>query len=405
MRQAFLDCFSGISGDMFLGALIDAGWPEEELMSLPEKLGLEDTAVEVQGVKRKGIKGIQVKVSGPGPHPFRNLRDVEAILERSDLQPGIIRLSLKVFNLLAQVEAKVHGCLLEEVHFHEIGAVDTLVDIVGTISGLNHFSVGKIYCSPIPVARGWIDCEHGRLPLPAPAAAELLKNVPIYGVDGDWELVTPTGGALIKVLADHFRTFPEMKVEKIGYGAGSRDIPQWANLLRIWLGEDRSSKKESVVVELRSYIDDMNPEWFEYLMERLFGAGALDVVMCPIHMKKNRPGVEITVLATPGHEHSLSQMLFEESTTSGIRLNRCQRYILPRRNGMVPTNWGNVRAKLITRPDGRSIISPEYEACKEVARRFNVPLGAVYQAVSQVSVEDFIDEEGSVVHQDSGGYS
>jgi uncharacterized protein (TIGR00299 family) protein len=404
MRQAFLDCFSGISGDMFLGALIDAGWPEEQLMSLPKKLGLENTAVEVQGVKRKGVKGIQVKVSGPGPHPFRNLRDVEAILERSDLQPGIIRLSLKVFNLLAQVEAKVHGCLLEEVHFHEIGAVDTLVDIVGTISGLNYFSVGKICCSPIPVARGWIDCEHGRLPLPAPATAELLKNIPIYGVDGEWELVTPTGGALIKVLADHFRTFPEMKVEKIGYGAGSRDIPQWANLLRIWLGEDRSSKKESVIVELRSYIDDMNPEWFEYLMERLFDAGALDVVMCPIHMKKNRPGVEITVLTTPGHEHSLSKMLFEESTTSGIRLNRCLRYILHRRNGMVPTNWGNVRAKLITRPDGRSTISPEYEACKEVARRFNVPLGAVYQAVSQVSVEDFIDEEGSVVPQDSGAY-
>ncbi|RKX60747.1 MAG: nickel pincer cofactor biosynthesis protein LarC [Thermodesulfobacteriota bacterium] len=394
MRQAFLDCFSGISGDMFLGALIDAGWPEEELMSLPEKLGLENTAVEVQGVKRKGIKGIQVKVSGPGLHPFRNLQDVEAILERSDLEPGIIRLSLKVFNLLAQVEAKVHGCLLEEVHFHEIGAVDTLVDVVGAISGLNHFSVGKIYCSPIPVARGWIDCEHGRLPLPAPAAAELLKNVPIYGVDGEWELVTPTGGALIKVLADHFRTFPEMKVEKIGYGAGSRDIPQWANLLRIWLGEDRSSKKESVVVELRSYIDDMNPEWFEYLMERLFGAGALDVVLSPIHMKKNRPGVEITVLATLGHEYSLSQILFEESTTSGIRLNRCQRYILPRRNGMVPTNWGNVRAKLITRPDGRSTISPEYEACKEVACRFNVPLGTVYQAVSQVSVEDFISAHG-----------
>jgi uncharacterized protein (TIGR00299 family) protein len=399
MRQAFLDCFSGISGDMFLGALIDAGWPEAELMSLPEKLGLENTAVEVQEVKRRGIRGIQVNISGTGPHPFRNLQDLEAILEKSDLQPGIIRLSLKVFNLLAQVEAKVHGCLLEEVHFHEIGAVDTLVDIVGTISGLNHFSVGKIYCSPIPVTRGWIDCEHGRLPLPAPASTELLKNVPIYGVDGEWELVTPTGGALIKILADHFRTFPEMSVERIGYGAGSRDIPQWANLLRIWLGKARPSEKESVIVELRSYIDDMNPEWFEYLMERLFGAGALDVVMSPIYMKKNRPGIEITVLTTPGHEDSLSQTLFEESTTSGIRLSRCLRYILPRRNGMVPTNWGNIRAKLITRPDGRSTISPEYEACKEIASRFNVPLGTVYQAVSQMSVEDFIDEERYVMPQ------
>ena len=399
MRQAFLDCFSGISGDMFLGALIDAGWPEAELMSLPEKLGLENTAVEVQEVKRRGIRGIQVNISGTGPHPFRNLQDLEAILEKSDLQPGIIRLSLKVFNLLAQVEAKVHGCLLEEVHFHEIGAVDTLVDIVGTISGLNHFSVGKIYCSPIPVTRGWIDCEHGRLPLPAPASTELLKNVPIYGVDGEWELVTPTGGALIKILADHFRTFPEMSVERIGYGAGSRDIPQWANLLRIWLGKARPSEKESVIVELRSYIDDMNPEWFEYLMERLFGAGALDVVMSPIYMKKNRPGIEITVLTTPGHEDSLSQTLFEESTTSGIRLSRCLRYILPRRNGMVPTNWGNIRAKLITRPDGRSTISPEYEACKEIASRFNIPLAIVYQAVSQMSVEDFIDEERYVMPQ------
>ena len=399
MRQAFLDCFSGISGDMFLGALIDAGWPEAELMSLPEKLGLENTAVEVQEVKRRGIRGIQVNISGTGPHPFRNLQDLEAILEKSDLQPGIIRLSLKVFNLLAQVEAKVHGCSLEEVHFHEIGAVDTLVDIVGTISGLNHFSVGKIYCSPIPVTRGWIDCEHGRLPLPAPASTELLKNVPIYGVDGEWELVTPTGGALIKILADHFRTFPEMSVERIGYGAGSRDIPQWANLLRIWLGKARPSEKESVIVELRSYIDDMNPEWFEYLMERLFGAGALDVVMSPIYMKKNRPGIEITVLTTPGHEDSLSQTLFEESTTSGIRLSRCLRYILPRRNGMVPTNWGNIRAKLITRPDGRSTISPEYEACKEIASRFNIPLAIVYQAVSQMSVEDFIDEERYVMPQ------
>jgi uncharacterized protein (TIGR00299 family) protein len=400
MRQAFLDCFSGISGDMFLGALIDAGWPEAELMYLPEKLGLENTAVEVQEVKRRGIRGIQVNISGTGHHPFRNLQDLEAILERSDLQPGIIRLSLEVFNLLAQVEAKVHGCLLEEVHFHEIGAVDTLLDIVGTISGLNHFSVGKIYCSPIPVTRGWIDCEHGRLPLPSPASTELLKNVPIYGVDGEWELVTPTGGALIKVLADHFRTFPEMSVERVGYGAGSMDIPQWANLLRIWLGKARPSEKESVIVELRSYIDDMNPEWFEYLMERLFGAGALDVVMSPIYMKKNRPGIEITVLTTPGHEDSLSQTLFEESTTSGIRLSRCLRYILPRRNGMVPTNWGNIRAKLITRPDGRSTISPEYEACKEIASRFNVPLSTVYQAVSQMSVEDFIDEERYVMPQE-----
>nr|HDN00240.1 nickel pincer cofactor biosynthesis protein LarC [Deltaproteobacteria bacterium] len=401
MRQAFLDCFSGISGDMFLGALVDAGWPEEELISLPKKLGLENTAVEIHETKRKGIKGIQVRVFGSSPHPFRSLRDVEAILEGSDLGPEIIRPSLKVFNLLAHTEAKVHGCLLEEVHFHEIGAADTLVDILGTISGLNYFSVGKIFCSPIPLTRGWINCEHGRLPLPAPASADLLKNVPTYGVDGEWELATPTGCALIKVLTDHFSTFPEMKVEKIGYGVGSGDVLQWPNLFRIWIGEARTSEKRQVVVELKSYIDDMNPEWYEYLIECLFGAGALDVVMCPIYMKKNRPGIEITVLAKPSHEYSLSKILFEESTTSGVRLNRCFRYILPRRNGMVTTNWGNVRAKLITRPDGQSIISPEYEACKKVARRFNIPLGKVYQAVSQISVENFVYEEESAIPQGS----
>ncbi|NIA08833.1 MAG: nickel pincer cofactor biosynthesis protein LarC [Nitrospiraceae bacterium] len=391
--QAFLDCFSGISGDMFLGALVDLGWPETELQSLPERLGLEGTRIEVEEVKRQGIRGIQVRICGLGPQPFRNLRDVEAVFTRSDLSPKITRRSLEVFTQLAQVESRVHSCPVEAVHFHEIGAVDTILDIVGTVSGLAYLSVEGLFCSPIPLARGWIDCEHGRMPLPAPACAELLKDVPVYGVDGGGELVTPTGAALIKVLADEFTTFPEMRVKDIGYGAGSRDIPEQANLLRIWLGE-QSSEEGSVVVELKSYIDDMNPEWYEYLMERLFGMGALDVVISPIHMKKNRPGVEISVMALPGKEDRLSRVLFEESTTSGIRLSRSRRYILPRKIGMVSSPWGNIRAKLITRPNGCITISPEYEDCKEVAQRVNVPLSEVYRAVSRVSVENFIDEEG-----------
>ena len=389
--QAFLDCFSGVSGDMLLGALIDAGWPETELTSLPERLGLEGIRIDVEEVKRQGIRGIHVQICGLGPQPFRNLRDIEAIFARSDLSPGITGRSLEVFTQLAQVESRVHSCPLETVHFHEIGAVDTILDVVGTVSGLAYLSIKRLFCSSIPLARGWVECEHGRMPLPAPACAELLKDIPVYGVDGGGELVTPTGAALIKVLADEFRTFPEMRVKKIGYGAGSRDIPQQANLLRIWLGEAQSLEEGSVVVELKSYIDDMNPEWYEYLMERLFGTGALDVVMSPIHMKKNRPGIEITVIALPGYEDRLSRVLFEESTTSGIRLSRSMRYILPKRIGMVPTPWGNVRAKLITRPNGCIAIFPEYEGCKEVAHRVNVPLSEVYQAVSRVSIEDFID--------------
>ena len=397
MRHAFLDCFSGVSGDMLLGALIDAGWPEAKLKSLPEKLGLENTVVEVEEVKRQGLRGIQVKVCGPVSRCFRNIGDVEDILNRADLRPEIIRTSLEVFNCLAKVEAKVHGCPLDEVHFHEIGAVDTLVDIVGTISGLAHFSVERLFCSPLPLTRGWIDCDHGRLPLPAPACAELLRNMPVYWIDGEGELVTPTGCALVKVLANDFGAFPEICVDKIGYGAGSRDMRQHANLLRIWLSEARASAKESVVVELRTNIDDMNPEWYEYLMERLFSAGALDIVMSPVYMKKNRPGIEIAVIAPSGHEHGLSQILFEESTTSGIRLSRCMRYVLPRRIGTVPTPWGNIRAKLITRPGGRDSISPEYEACKDVAQRFSVPLSTVYQTVSQAPAEDFVDKKKDAV--------
>jgi uncharacterized protein (TIGR00299 family) protein len=394
MRQAYLDCFSGASGNMLLGAIIDAGWPLKELEALPARLGIGDTTIAAEYVMREGLRGLHIAICS-GAQPLRTIRDIEDLLGTARLAPGPANRCLQVFKELAQAEARIHGCPIEQIHFHELGAVDTIVDVAGVVSGLTALDVTQITCSPLPVSRGWVKCEHGLLPLPAPACSELLRGMPVYGVEGNTELVTPTGAALLKVLADEFGPLPEMALDRVGYGAGSREIPGRANLLRIWIGEEQAHGQSTSIVELKTHIDDMNPEWYEYLMERLFNEGALDVAIAGIQMKKNRPGVALTILAPPGWERRLSEILFEASTTTGIRVNRCQRYTLPRQSGYVRTQWGNVRAKLITRPNGHKSLSPEYESCKRIASTHNVPLSAVYQAVSQTPVENFAVMEKS----------
>lgn len=394
MRQAYLDCFSGASGNMLLGAIIDAGWPVKELEELPARLGIQNTTITAEHVMREGLRGLHIAI-GSGAQPLRRLRDIEALLGGARLAPALKDRCLLVFKELAEAEARIHGCPIEQIHFHELGAVDTIIDVVGVVSGLSALDVTQITCSPLPVSRGWVKCEHGLLPLPAPACSELLKGMPVYGIEGNAEMVTPTGAALLKVLVDEFGPLPEMALDRIGYGAGSREIPGRANLLRIWIGEAQAHGQSASVVELKTHIDDMNPEWYEYLMERLFKEGALDVTIAGIQMKKNRPGVALTVLAPPGWERKLSQILFEASTTTGIRVNRCQRYTLPRQSGHVHTPWGFVRAKLITRPNGHKSLSPEYESCKKIASTYSVPLSTVYLAVSQTPVEDFAVMEES----------
>ncbi|MGQ9499442.1 MAG: nickel pincer cofactor biosynthesis protein LarC [Dissulfurimicrobium sp.] len=387
MKQAYLDCFSGISGDMFMGALIDIGWPVERFSSIPGRLGLMDTSIKVSPVMRAGIRGIKVDIISRDDLRLRTLSDVIRLIDQADITPNCAKKVISVFEAIARAEAKVHGCAPNEIHFHEIGAVDTLVDVTGVIEALSDLGIEGLVCSPLPVAKGWIECEHGRLPLPAPATLELLKGAPIYGVLRDGELVTPTGAALVTTLSDGFGKAPPMRIEGIGYGAGARDEKDIANVLRVVIGVEESFK-ESRVIEIKAHIDDMNPQWYEHIMERLFAEGALDVGISPFQMKKNRPGAALTVIAPVGKEDVLSRIVFEESTTTGLRLTICERYTIPRQTGVLKTKLGMVAAKMILKPGG-NVIAPEYESCRKMAKRLQIPLAMVYEAVARATLDDF----------------
>ncbi len=388
MLTAYIDCFSGVSGDMLLGALLDLGWPIGELESLPRRLGLEGVEVRASEVRRKGLRGIQVKIISGQAQPLRTIRHITPIIEKAGISPDLKRKTLDVFTVLAEAEARAHGVAPEKVHFHEIGAVDTIVDITGVISGLDFLGVDEVACSPLPVPRGWIGSAHGPIPLPAPACAELLRGVPAYGVDVDRELVTPTGLALVKILAGRFDSFPEMTIKAAGYGAGARDLETGPNLLRVWTGES-SLPAEQGIMEIRTHIDDMNPQWYQPLVQRLFETGALDVAICPIQMKKGRPGVELTVIAKWGMEQEISRLILEHSTSTGVRITRCMRFKIPRQEGTVRTKWGKVRAKLITRPGGREVLAPEYDDCLLVAKREKLPIELVFSEVTKAGKQTF----------------
>ncbi len=383
MKEMYLDCFSGISGDMLLGALIDAGWPEKELFQLPHKLDLERIDIGIKRVTRNGICGIHISFNWPESQAFANLEKINALIDRSSLESPIKDRSKEIFRLLANSESKVHNISQDQVHFHEIGAIDTIMDVVGVISAIDALKVERIVSSPLPVGSGWVRCEHGLLPIPVPAAAELLRGVPVYGTDIRRELVTPTGAVLLKALAQDFGPFPEMVIDKIGYGAGSREDESSTNLLRVWIGH--SDPKRNTVSEIRSFIDDMNPEWMGFLMERLFSKGALDVVYTHVQMKKNRPGVQITVLSPPELEERIIETIFRESTSSGVRITRLSRATIPRKTGHVHTKWGKVTVKIFTRPGERWHIVPEYEACRAIAIKHGVPIRHVYREIRRCS--------------------
>lgn len=389
MKEAYIDCFSGVSGDMLLGALLDLGWPIEKLTSLPRRLGLAGAQIKAATVMRCGIRGVSVTVmQGGSQPPLRTMNDITRLMENKDLSRKTAGKAMQVFGVLAEAEARVHGCRPDEVHFHEIGAVDTIIDVIGAVEAVSWLGIDRLTCSALPLSRGWVECGHGRVPLPAPASLEILKGAPVYGTDLEDELVTPTGAALISVLSDGFGDMPTMYIDGVGYGAGARDCKTRANILRILTGRGRG-QTDHQVLEIKTHIDDMNPEWYGYLMERLFSAGALDVGLCSVQMKKNRPGVALTVIAPPGKEAALSDIIFEESTTAGVRISRCDRYTLSRRLGLVRTRWGMVRAKMISRPGGRKVITPEYDSCRELARALNIPLGLIYEEAARSSPEDF----------------
>ncbi len=385
-KIAYFDCFSGISGNMALGALLDCGLPEDLFRRELEKIKVGGYQLEVRAVVKAALRGLFVDVRVEATQPHRHLSDIEAILRSSSLTQRVRERSLLVFQRLAQAEAKAHGEAVEKIHFHEIGAVDAILDVVGTAICLEMLGVEKVYSSPIHIGAGTVQTAHGLLPVPAPATAELLKGFPVYGRDVDAELVTPTGAALLAALAEPAADAPPMTVEEVGYGAGSRDLP-WANLLRVTVGEEAGpALRGDRVMIVEANIDDMNPQFYEHVAERLFDAGAVDVFLTPIQMKRNRPAVMLSLMVDESKLDATLGILFSETTTIGIRMHPVERRKLEREGDMVETPFGPVPVK-IARWNGRVMnVAPEYRDCLRIAKEKNVPLKDVYQAALAAAI-------------------
>ncbi len=381
-KIAYLDCFSGISGDMFLGALLDAGLSFEDLKKELSSLPLDGYGLEMKPEMKGSLSATRfmVNVEKEG-HTHRHLADIREIIRAGSLSRGVQEKSIRIFESIAREEGKIHNHAPEEVHFHEVGAVDSIIDILGAVFGMECLGIDTLYASSLPVGSGFVETDHGRIPVPAPATMALLEGVPVYGSGLEQELVTPTGAALVKGLASSFGSLPPMIVEKVGYGAGTRDLPDRPNLLRIIIGQDQSEQQVETVVNLEANLDDTSPEWLGFLMDRLFDAGALDVVFCHVQMKKNRPGVLVQVMGRPDQKDELMDILFTESMTLGVRFQYTQRKILERSSVVIDSPWGKMLVKKVVGPDGASSFLPEYEACRKIAKEEKIPLRQVYSWV------------------------
>ncbi len=392
MRIAFLDTFSGISGDMTVGALVDAGVPLDAVRDAIARLQLDGVEIWAERVERSGIAATKfhVRVHGghpdqPGAHhqhhhpahrPYREIRD---LLGASALDQDVRTRALAIFAKLGEAEGRVHGVATEDVAFHEVGALDAIVDVVGAAVGFVHLGVEAVFHAPLPLGSGFVDTAHGRLPVPGPAVTELVRGRRVRPGDGSTELVTPTGAAIVAALA---RTEgpPEMEVDAVGYGAGDRVLADRPNLLRVVVGRATVLPERDDVVVLEATIDDSSPQLFEHAIERLLAAGAKDVFLVPVVMKKSRPGTMLRVLAAPGDRDRLAAIVFAETSTIGLRYTTWSRLVLPREETTVETPWGRVRVKIAVAPDGSRNVAPEYEDCRRLALERNVALKRVLQA-------------------------
>lgn len=385
-RTAYLDCVGGLAGDMLVAALLDAGGELEELLALPSRLGLGSVSVEVARVERQGVAALHVEFGVPEDAGQRDWQLIRELLAAADLTTSVRDSSLAVFERLAHAEARVHGIDPDDVHFHELGAADTLLDVCGAVALLEDLGVERVVCSPLPVARGIVAAEHGLLPLPAPATVALLEGAPLYGVEGDLELVTPTGAALAATLADRFAELPPLRLERAGYGAGTRDVPHRPNVVRVLIGEELAAPAPEVVL-IETNLDDFSPELVPDAVERCFGAGALDVWTAPAHMKKGRPGFVFSALARPSSERAVAHAMLEETSALGVRVTRLRRYELEREERSVELDGGTVRVK-IGRLDGRIVnIAPEHDDCAELARRTGRPVKSIWAAALAATEE------------------
>ena len=418
MRIGYLDCFSGISGDMFLGALINAGVSPKLLKDTVKALDI-GARLEISKVERGGISATKVDVHANGEKDLprevfweqqendhahehshghdhshehrhehgRTLRNIRKIIEKAAIGSNAKRTAIKIFEALGQAEAEIHNVSIDQVHFHEVGAVDAMVDIVCAAVGAESLEVEGWVCSPLNVGGGTVKCAHGTLPVPAPATLKLLQNAPVYSSGPQVELVTPTGAAIVKTLSTRFAPFPAMKIEKAGYGAGTRDFPEHPNLLRITIGEaeptHRANTSNESITVLEANLDDLSPQVLAYAMERLLAEGALDVFSVPVQMKKSRPGALLTVLTKMEDADRLTKTIFAETTTLGVRRREEQRQTLSRRWETVDTTWGPVRIKIANMDGSISNYAPEYEDCRTLAQAQQVPLRTIMQEAIQ----------------------
>jgi len=379
VKIAYFDCLSGISGDMILGALVDLGVPLESLKAQLQNLKLKGYNLEARIEEIHHLRATQVEVKVSGAQPDRHLADIRRILEESPLSEGIREKALVVFDRLAEVEAAIHGVSKEEVHFHEVGAVDAIVDVVGSLIGLEILGVEKVYSSPVSLGSGHIKAAHGVLPVPSPATLKLLEGFPVRKTNIPAELATPTGVAILTTLAEK-SDVPTFQLQKVGYGAGHRKLKEIPNLLRIFLGEVQIPGSAEQLLLVETNIDDMNPELYPHVMERLFESGALDVYLTPVIMKKGRPGMVISALIPMESREVLIQTLYRETTTLGVRVTPVQRWKLPRDIRVVSTPLGEVRVK-VSYLDNHIQMTPEFEDCRRIAREKGMPLREVYQQI------------------------
>src|SRR5438477_10250453 len=375
MKLAYLDCISGIGGDMTLGALVDCGIDLAALQAGIDSLGFPNIKLTSEEVKRHGFRAMKVKVVH---EPEKAHRHLQHIVEKMDASTVLTtaqkELAKRIFTRLGEAEAKVHGTTIRKVHFHEVGAVDSIADIVGCAVGLALLGVDRIVCSPVPTGTGHIEIEHGRVSIPAPATAEILKGVPLAASIAPFELTTPTGAAIVKTVTDEFGPLPPMTIETIGFGAGDRDLKEQPNVLRLIVGQAGDLLASDMVWVLETNLDDISGEVVGHTTAKLFEAGALDVYTTGIQMKKNRPGVLLSVLAPADLCTKLEKIVFRETGTLGIRRWQACRHKLERRPHTVETSLGPVEGKLAVLPDGGTSFSPEFEACRRIATEKNVPL-------------------------------
>jgi pyridinium-3,5-bisthiocarboxylic acid mononucleotide nickel chelatase len=392
MRIGYFDCFSGCSGDMILGALVDAGLLIAELQTAIDGLRVPGIALRAEAIKRGAFRGTLVRVeTEEHGHPHRHLSHILSILEAAEIPAEVRTDASRIFRRLAEAEATAHGVAIEKIHFHEVGALDAIADIAGAAWGIRRLGLERVYVSPLNLGSGFVKGAHGTMPVPAPGTAALLVGIPAYSSEVRAELTTPTGAAILTTLAAGFGPMPAMTTERIGYGAGQREIEEQPNLLRLVIGETSGSSERDQVAVLEANIDDMNPQFFEPLLDRLLAAGALDAFLTPLLMKKSRPGSLLTVLAEPEQADRLAALILAHSTTFGIRTHTAGRWKRRRDFATVTTPYGAVRIKRGWEGERIVILSPEFEDCRRLAETAGVSVQAVHEAAKRAAHQTAAD--------------